>query len=136
MNLFLRPSAFFRCSEDYLRCFPSGQIVRYHRAMKRQRKTVPASSKRPDTSGLRRLATWKLEDAKARLSEVVRLAGTKGPQLVTIRGKDAAVILSPVEFERLRSTEKRQPLVDFLQELRLSDIPLVRESDTGRDIDL
>jgi antitoxin Phd len=104
--------------------------------MKKQRKTVPASSKRPDTSGLRRLATWKLEDAKARLSEVVRLAGTKGPQLVTIRGKEAAVILSAVEFERLRPTEKRKPLVDFLQDLHLSEIPLVRESDTGRDIDL
>jgi prevent-host-death family protein len=104
--------------------------------MMKQRKTRLVSPKRPQTSGLRRLETWKLEDAKARLSEVVRLAGTKGPQLVTIRGKDAAVILSPVEFERLCPTVKRKPLVDFLQELRLSDIPLVRESDTGRDIDL
>lgn len=104
--------------------------------MRKQRKTGPASAKRSQAPGPRRLQTWKLEDAKARLSEVVRLAGTKGPQLVTIRGKDAAVILSPVEFERLCPTEKRQPLLDFLQELRLSDIPLVRESDTGRDIDL
>lgn len=103
--------------------------------MTKQRKTTLVSPKRPKTSGLRRLETWKLEDAKARLSEVVRLAETKGPQLVTIRGKDAAVILSPVEFERLRPTEKRKPLVDFLQGLRLNDIPLVRESDTGRDID-
>jgi hypothetical protein len=56
--------------------------------------------------------------------------------MVTIRGKDAAVILSPAEFERLRPAEKRKPLVDFLQKLRLNDIPLVRESDKGRDIDL
>lgn len=104
--------------------------------MIKPRRTEPASTKKSQTHGLRRLQTWKLEDAKARLSEVVRLAGTKGPQLVTIRGKDAAVILSPVEFERLRPTEKRQSLVDFLQGLRLSDIPLVRESDAGRDIDL
>jgi antitoxin Phd len=104
--------------------------------MMKQPKTRLASPKRPETSGLRRLETWKLEDAKARFSEVVRLAGTRGPQLVTIRGKDAAVILSPVEFERLRPMEKRKPLVDFLQELHLSDIALVRESDTGRDIDL
>jgi prevent-host-death family protein len=104
--------------------------------MTKQSKTRPAAAKRPQTPGLRRLETWKLEDAKARFSEVVRLAGTRGPQLVTVRGKDAAVILSPVEFERLCSKEKRQPLVDFLQQLRLGDIPLVRESDTGRDIDL
>jgi antitoxin Phd len=104
--------------------------------MTKRRKAGTASEERSNSSGLRRLQTWKLEDAKARLSEVVRLAGTKGPQLVTIRGKDAAVILSPLEFERLRPNEKRQPLVDFLQELRLSDIPLMREPDTGRDIDL
>ena len=95
-----------------------------------------ASVKDSQLHGLRRLETWKLDDAKARLSEVVGLAGTSGPQLITIRGKEAAVILSPVEFERLRPTKKRQPLVDFLQELRLSDIPLVQESDTGRDIEL
>jgi antitoxin Phd len=104
--------------------------------VKKQRKAGPAPEKRSRNHGLRRLQTWKLEDAKAKLSEVVRLAGTKGPQLVTIRGKDAAVILSPLEFERLRPMGKRQPLVDFLQELRLSDIPLMRESDTGREIDL
>ncbi len=104
--------------------------------MTRQRKPASPPVRNSKISGLRRLETWKLEDAKARLSEVVRLAGTKGPQLVTIRGKEAAVILSPMEFERLRPAEKRQPLVDFLQELRLSDIPFTRESDTGRDIDL
>jgi hypothetical protein len=30
--------------------------------------------------------TWKLQDAKARFSEVVRLALTAGPQDVTVRG--------------------------------------------------
>jgi antitoxin Phd len=104
--------------------------------MTKRQKPGPASAKRSPTLGLSRLETWKLEDAKARLSEVVRLAGTKGPQLVTIRGKEAAVILSPAEFARLRPTEKRKPLVDFLQVLRLQEIPLVRESDRGRDIEL
>ena len=47
------------------------------------------------------MVRWKLEDAKARLSEVVRLAGTNGPQLVTIRGKEAAVILAPEEYRQL-----------------------------------
>lgn len=90
-------------------------------------------SARPARTALHGLETWKLEDAKARFSEVVRLAGTRGPQLVTIRGKEAAVILSPGEFQRLQPTEKKKPLVDFLQELRLRDIPFVRELDTGRD---
>lgn len=80
---------------------------------------------------------WKLEDAKARLSEVVRLAGTEGPQLVTIRGKEAAVILAPEAYRQLLPKPKgHQPLVRFLQGLGLSDLDLDRESDAGREIAL
>jgi prevent-host-death family protein len=80
---------------------------------------------------------WKLEDAKARLSEVVRLAGTAGPQLVTIRGKEAAVILAPEQYKQLLPKPKgHQPLVRFLQELGLSSLDVEREIDTGRDIAL
>lgn len=38
--------------------------------------------------------TWKLHDAKARFSEVVRRARADGPQRVTIHGKDAVVIVA------------------------------------------
>ena len=83
------------------------------------------------------LERWKLEDAKARFSEVVRLAGTEGPQLVTVRGKEAAVILAPEEYERLLPKAKgHQPLVRFLQGLGLDGIEIEREIDTGREIDL
>lgn len=85
------------------------------------------------TSGLQRLDKWKLEDAKARLSEVVRRASTRGPQLVTLRGKEAAVILSAKDFEQLSPARKREPLVEFLQGLRLREILLIREPDTGRE---
>lgn len=80
---------------------------------------------------------WKLEDAKARLSEVVRLAGTEGPQLVTIRGREAAVILAPEAYkELLPEPKEHQPLVRFLQGLGLSGLDLEREHDTGREIAL
>jgi len=80
---------------------------------------------------------WKLEDAKARLSEVVRLAGTAGPQLVTVRGQEAAVILAPEEYRRLLPKPKGHlPLVRFLQGLGLSGIDIEREIDRGREIDL
>jgi prevent-host-death family protein len=82
-------------------------------------------------------ASWKLEDAKARLSEVVRLAGTAGPQLVTVRGEEAAVILAPEEYRRLLPKPKGHlQLVPFLQGLGLCGIDVERETDTGRDIDL
>jgi antitoxin Phd len=78
---------------------------------------------------------WKLEDAKARFSEVVRRAGSSGPQLVTIRGKEAAVILAPDQYKRMLPKEKGQlPLVRFMQGLGLSGVDIERENDPGRDI--
>jgi len=80
------------------------------------------------------LGRWKLEDAKARLSEVVRLAATNGPQLVTIRGKEAAVVLTPSEYEQLLPKSKgHQPLLSFLKGLGLGKIKLDRDKDIGRD---
>ncbi len=35
---------------------------------------------------------WSLQDAKARLSEVIRLAQTEGPQTVTVHGEPAVTI--------------------------------------------
>jgi antitoxin Phd len=83
------------------------------------------------------LERWKLEDAKARFSEVVRLAAAAGPQLVTIRGKEAAVIIAPEEYEQLLpKPREHQPLVRFLQGLGLGKIEIERERDTGREVAL
>ncbi len=46
-------------------------------------------------------AVWKLEDAKARFSEVVRLAEQGVPQRVSVRGREAVVILSAQTYARL-----------------------------------
>ena len=35
---------------------------------------------------------WSLQDAKAKFSEVVRLAQTEGPQVVTVHGREAVTI--------------------------------------------
>jgi prevent-host-death family protein len=45
-------------------------------------------------------STWKLQDAKARFSEIVRRAQTEGPQHVTVHGKDAVVIVSADEYAK------------------------------------
>lgn len=42
--------------------------------------------------------SWKLQDAKARFSEVVRRAQSEGPQRVTVHGKDAVVVMSAKEY--------------------------------------
>ena len=47
------------------------------------------------------VTVWKLEDAKARFSEVVRLAEQGVPQRVSVRGREAVVILSAQAYARL-----------------------------------
>ncbi len=82
-------------------------------------------------------ATWRLEEAKARFSEVVRRARTDGPQRVTVRGQDAVVVIAVEELARLLPpAAPQQPLVAFLQELGLGDVGVERERDLGRDVAL
>ncbi|ACE89904.1 type II toxin-antitoxin system antitoxin Phd/YefM family protein [Rhizobium phaseoli] len=80
--------------------------------------------------------SWKLEDAKARFSEVVRRARSEGPQRVTVRGRDSVVIISVEELERLTKAEPKKPLVDFMESLALKELDLEREPDYGRDVEL
>ena len=56
--------------------------------------------------------SWQLQDAKNRLSEVVKRARHEGPQTVTVRGERAAIVLSPEDYDAL--TSKRPTLVDHL----------------------
>jgi prevent-host-death family protein len=79
---------------------------------------------------------WKLEDAKARFSEVVRRAEQDGPQTVTVRGREAVVVVSAGQFAKLQPSAKREPLVDFLKGLDLEGLDLTREPDFGRDVAL
>jgi antitoxin Phd len=56
---------------------------------------------------------WQLQEAKARLSELIKSVGDEGPQEITVHGKPAAVVLSPGEYERL--TDARPGFVAFLR---------------------
>lgn len=79
---------------------------------------------------------WKLEDAKARFSEVVRQAREDGPQRVSVRGHDAVVVMSVEEFERLVPAKPRAAFVEFMESLHLGGLDLEREMDRGRDVEL
>lgn len=78
-------------------------------------------------------AGWKLEDAKARFSELVRRARSEGPQRVSVRGKNAVVVIAAEDFDRLLASPKPARLVDFLESLFVEDLDLDREPDFGRD---
>ena len=79
-------------------------------------------------------ATWRLEEAKARFSEVVRRAHDQGPQYVTVRGKQAVAIIDAAELERLLPADPTViPLVQFLESLYVEGLDLTRDRDLGRD---
>ncbi len=77
---------------------------------------------------------WRLEEAKARFSEVVRRARDQGPQYVTVRGKQAVAIIDAAELERLLpASSDVVPLVQFLESLHIEGFDLTRERDLGRE---
>ena len=79
---------------------------------------------------------WKLEDAKAKFSELVRRANTTGPQHVTVRGQEEAVVISARDYQKLVPPHDKKPLVEFLESLQLDGLDLTREDDRGRDLTL
>jgi antitoxin Phd len=82
---------------------------------------------------------WQLQDAKARFSEVFRLAREQGPQRITRHGKIAVVVIPAEEYDRIRAPRKRkQSLTKFFAEspLARSGVQIDRPTDLGRDVDL
>ena len=61
---------------------------------------------------------WPVQDAKARFSELLERSLEEGPQIVTRRGVEAAVLVPIEEWRRLQ--ESARPT---LKELLLADSP-------------
>lgn len=53
--------------------------------------------------------TWQLQEAKARLSELIKRAATDGPQEITVRGEPTAVVLSAAAYRQLKTPAKKKP---------------------------
>lgn len=80
---------------------------------------------------------WALQDAKARLSEVVRLAMEHEPQEITLRGEPAVVVLSREDYDRL--TQRRESLVEFIRRSPLygaDDVEFPRDQSLTREVEL
>ncbi|MCX6599640.1 MAG: type II toxin-antitoxin system Phd/YefM family antitoxin [Acidobacteria bacterium] len=84
--------------------------------------------------------TWQLQDAKARFSELCRRVSSDGPQRVTRQGKDAVVVISEAEFERLSAagTKPSGTLVEFFQNSPWAgvELDLRRSNDLPRKVKL
>jgi antitoxin Phd len=88
---------------------------------------------------IKTISRWQLQTAKARFSELVRLAESQGPQYVTRQGKEIVVVVKAEDFERLNGlAEQPKSLVQFFAESPLAKVKLdlERKPDYGRKIDL
>jgi prevent-host-death family protein len=78
--------------------------------------------------------TWNLAEAKNRLTEVVNLALTEGPQTIT-RRSDTVVVVSAEKYAEL--TGKRPSFKEFLMQGESFDgLDLTRDQSPMRDVKL
>ncbi len=82
------------------------------------------------------MRSWQVQEAKAKLSDLLRDATRLGPQQITVRGQAAAVVLSTADYERLKG--HKPTLVQFLRSSPLAGIELDIERDRSvpREIEL
>lgn len=80
---------------------------------------------------------WQMQEAKARLSEVVKCAESDGPQYISVHGKSVAVVVSQSQFDRLTANGKG--FVEFMRNSPFygaEDIQLERDSSVTREVSL
>lgn len=79
---------------------------------------------------------WQLQEAKARLSEVVRASQEHGPQQITVHGKTTAVLLAKADYDRMLAT--RPSFLTFLRRSPLLglDLEVPRDHTPARKVRL
>ena len=83
------------------------------------------------------MKAWQMQEAKARLSEVVKCAESEGPQYITHHGHSVAVVVSQAMYSRLTGNE--QGLEDLMRRSALvgaDDVVFVRDPSLTRDVSL
>ncbi len=82
------------------------------------------------------MGRWQLQEAKARLSEVVKKAAKEGPQEITVHGQSAAVLISSKDYERLK--RPKGSFVEFMRNSPLCglELDLRREQTRTRDAEV
>jgi len=80
---------------------------------------------------------WQLQKAKNGLSQLIKEAIAGEPQLVTLHGKPAAVVVSAADYERLTKRHKGKLSAALLRpDIAAEDVDFGRDRDTGRDVGL
>lgn len=78
---------------------------------------------------------WQLQEAKNRLSEVVKAAKTKGPQIITVRGQEEVAVVSISEWRRLQNKPSALGTALWKSAPKV-DLKIERNRNPARDVDL
>jgi prevent-host-death family protein len=77
---------------------------------------------------------WQLQEAKARLSEVIDESIRRGPQTVTRHGRPVALVVGADDFRRL--SRAGRDFKAFLRAAPIRGLSLARSRDRGRRVGL
>lgn len=79
---------------------------------------------------------WQMQEAKAKLSEVIQYAVKSGPQEISVRGTPTAVVLSSKRYIEL--TKPKMSFVKLLKQSPLFgiDLDLKRDKTPCREVEL
>lgn len=80
---------------------------------------------------------WQLQEAKNKLSQVVKFAKEE-PQIITLHGKETVVVISIKEYKKLYQQQQKPSLLNMMQNSPWAacDLDVSRSQDTGRAFDL
>jgi len=78
------------------------------------------------------MQTWPVQDAKSRFSELLQASLTTGPQLVTRRGIEAAVLVSAAQWHQLQANSQPSLKQVLLDSAGKGDLVLSRRGDAKR----
>ena len=78
---------------------------------------------------------WQLHEAKNKLSNLVEIAMNGKIQIITKRGKDAAIIIGIKEYKKLKG--QKSNLKEFLlSSPQIDDFEVTRHKAKSREVDL
>ncbi len=83
------------------------------------------------------IQTWQLQEAKNKLSRVIENAVNSGPQIITKRGVEVAIVMSYAEYQKMIAS--RGSLSAFFRDSPLAgtDLHFDRDkSDVRQDVEL
>lgn len=78
---------------------------------------------------------WQLQEAKSKFSELVRRTLEEGPQTITRHGRDAVVMISGEEYQRL--TGDKPDFKEFLMSAPdVGELEIYRDESVPREVEL